>query len=135
MTEEIAKELFDLLEKSAAEADALEHKQLVLSAELEKLRKKAAAPPLDKTLVERLVDVLSSENYLEPSVSKEAAVSAIMSNPTQVLEFTLNLLQPLPVDGIAVQSKQAAENTGSAKIVILEGRQLVDHDNWSSLLR
>jgi hypothetical protein len=139
----ITAELFDLLEKSAAEADALASRLAEVEREKKAALESAAARPapapvLDSRLALRLAEALEQNNLLEPGVGKEAAAEHIKRNPNDVMRYAIGLLSPVDTGGLSVNAKSAAEtkkNPGDPVVVEFEGRQLVDHDGWSNVLR
>lgn len=135
MTPALLEDLFDLIEKAASDADELEGRLVATTSELQDLRAKAPGSVLSRSLVEKLAQVLKAESFLAPTVSAKEAAAHMLADPDQILEFTLNLLRPLPVEGVAVQPKQASEQSGPGKLVTFEGRQFTDESNWVNALR
>lgn len=135
--------LFDLLEKSAAEADALELVVKRQATEIETLKRnqpKAAAsrPVLDPAALTKLSGILEDAGLLPQGMNAKEACDNINLNPNILIRWMTNLAAPSTVaEGRAVKS--AAADTpqpfsGDGKLVKIGSNVVVDHDGWAEAL-
>jgi membrane-associated protease RseP (regulator of RpoE activity) len=129
-------ELFDLLEKTAAEADSLEQENAQLRTQLaarpEGSKTAAAVPAFSPQILEKLAQALHREGFLPENMSKDAAARLISQKPDTLADLTLQIITPPPSEGVAVDSvEKQATLKGGAKIVKVQGRQLADYAGWS----
>ncbi len=135
--------LFELLEKSAAEADALEAVVKRQASEIDLLKRaqpKTATnrPLLDTTALTKLAGLLEGEGLLPEGMNAKQAADDIMLNPNILIRWMHNLAAPSVVaEGRAV--KAASETTtpisGDGKLVKIGSNVVVDHDGWADAIR
>lgn len=140
---EIAQESIALLEKAAREADAFEAQVGVLQAENRKLKsdydllsKQASASKLDRSLLLKVATILHNEGMLAEGMDAEKLASLYEENPNRLADIALRLLCPVAADGQPI-AKAASVNPspGGPKTVIFNGREVIDHDGWSNVLK
>jgi hypothetical protein len=117
----ITAEHFDLLEKSAAEADALASRLAEVEREKKAALESAAARPapapvLDSRLALRLAEALEQNNLLEPGVGKEAAAEHIKRNPNDVMRYAIGLLSPVDTGEVRRRDQNESRRSGGSRI-------------------
>ena len=143
---DIAEECIALLEKSAAEGDRLDAENLKLKSDLralevrnaELLRKQASSvpPSLNPALVYKLATVMEEENLLADGYTAEKLASLLQAEPDKLLDLTFRLLAPAAPQGRATKAASAVkESSEKGKIVMFEGRRVVDLDGWLNVLK
>ena len=139
MQKELITDLFDLLEKTAGEADRLEKDNERLQAELVEARKSpkqaAATPAFSPALIEKLAGVLLLGGFLDESMDKKAAVDLMCRKPDALADLMLRVVTPPREEGVPVGAeKTATDLPKGARRVVLQGRELVDYAGWSSII-
>lgn len=140
MQKELITDLFDLLEKTAGEADRLEKDNARLQTELEEAKKTpkeaAAKPAFTPALIEKLAGVLLLEGFLDDKMDKKAAADLMCRKPDALADLMLRVVTPPQGEGVPVgPEKTATDNLPKgARRVVLQGRELVDYAGWSSII-
>jgi len=133
-------DLFDLLDKSAAEADALEQVVQRQTRELEELRrqpKTASASAMDQASLMKLATSLEQEQLLPVGMDAKQACEQITRNPNILIRWTQTLVTPLrETEGHGVKSASAETEkiSGDVKLVKIDGRLVKDDCGWSECL-
>ena len=138
---EIASQSIELLEKAAVEADALELQVSRLTRENEELKRQAKAassrPIIDQRVLLKLAQCMADEGMLVEEMTAEKLASHYAQAPEQLAILALNLLRPMTTDGqpykVAGSTTQTSPN--APKTVMFDGRELIDNDGWSKVLR
>ena len=141
MTQEQAfADLFDLLDKAAAEADSLEQVVNRQAREIEELKRQpkvASAPLLDQAALMKLATTLEHEQLLPEGMDAKQACEHITRNPNILVRWTHTLAAPIrETEGRPVKSagEVAPKISGDTKLVKLGDKVLVDDCNWSACL-
>jgi hypothetical protein len=138
---EITANSIELLEKAAVEADGLELRVRELEAENKRLQQQVkvadARPVIDQRVLLKLAQCMADENMLIEDMTAEKLASHYAQAPEQLAILALNLLRPMTTDGqpYKVAGSQTPNSPNAPKTVTFDGRQLVDNDGWSKVLR
>ena len=134
--EQAVEGLFDLLDKTAAEADSLEQtvkRQAQEIAELKRQPKVASASPLDPTALLKLATTLQNEQLLPVGMDAKQACEHITRNPNTLVRWMYTLASPVrETEGRGVKSAAAPDTklSGDVKLVKIEDRVVKDDCNW-----
>lgn len=138
--EQAVADLFDLLDKTAAEADGLEQVVMRQAREIEELKrqpKAASAPLLDQTSLLKLAATLEQEQLLPEGMNAKQACEHITRNPNTLVRWMQTLATPIrETEGRAVKAASATDNkvSGDVKLVKIGDRVVRDDCNWSACL-
>jgi len=139
---ELSENLFDVLEKTAMENDALTEQCASLKSQITKLAadnaqlKARQSATLNVELRKKLESRLEAEGLLGPDTDASKAAAALQSNPNRLVALAYNLLTPATVEGkpIKLASTLPQEKSASHRVVEFNGRQVIDHDGWLNAL-
>lgn len=138
--EQAVESLFDLLDKTAAEADSLEQLVQRQAREIQALKqqtKTAGAPMLDQQALAKLAETLEQEQLLPEGMDAKQASERITRNPNTLIRWMHTLATPLrETEGRPVKSAASAlpQLSGDGKLVKIGDNVVKDLDGWSSCI-
>lgn len=137
----IATHSIELLEKAAAEADALEAQVEALREKNKELETrcahlgKQASSKLDRGLLLKVAGTLESGGMLSEGMTAEKLASLYEENPNRLADIALRLLCPVVPDGQPIGKAANLNSPGTLNTIHFNGREVIDHDGWVNALR